>query len=199
MRSADTRSMSIPRGWSSRAWRGFATGLARLRVAFGWQPVALLAVAAALLLGAYQVERPIAVNVGGAHETPFVHNFHPREVAEDGTSYRWTHATSFLLLRGIGGGRERQVTLRLRSGRPAGVAQPVTVLVNGVETARLRVGADWQTARLDVRGAATAGHGVAVELRTPAERLRTSGGKVVGVQVDRLRVETTGGRPTVPA
>ncbi len=199
MHPVDVQPTPLPRPRGNAARWDLAPA-AWLSAACGWQPLALLALGALLLLGAYQVERPFTVNVGGPHETPFTHNFHPKEAAEDGrTSYRWTHATSFLLLKGIGGERERVVTLRLRSGRPPGVEQPVTVLVNGVAAVRLGVGADWQTVRLDVRGAAAAGHGVAVELRTAAQKLPDSGGKVVGVQVDRLGLETPGGGWTVPA
>lgn len=178
----------------------FAAGLAWLRAALGWQPLVLLAVGLVALLGAYQVERPISLTIGGAHEKPFVRNFHDKSVARDGvTRYRWTSATSFIIFQGIGGGRERAATLRLRSGRPPGVAQPVTVLVNGVEVRRFTVGADWQTYGFAVRGAATAGHGIVIELRTPAEKLPTSDGRVVGVQVNQLRMTTVGGGRTVPA
>ena len=47
--------------------------------------------------------------------------------------------------RGSAAGESAPGRLRLRSGRPPGVAQPVTVLVNGVEVKRFTVGADWQT------------------------------------------------------
>lgn len=200
MRSTEAQPVLVRSGWSGRALRWLVPSTLWLRAAWGWQAPLLPIAAAALLLGAYQVERPYAVNVGGAHETPFTQNFHPKETADDGqTSMRWTHQTSFLLLKGVGGGRERLVTLRLRSGRPAGVRQPVTILVNGVELQQIVVGPEWQTVRLDVQGAAAAAHGVSVELRTNAEKLPTSGGKVVGVQVDRLRVETAGAGRTVPA
>ncbi|MCA1667446.1 MAG: hypothetical protein LC793_08640 [Thermomicrobia bacterium] len=164
----------------------------------GWQAIALLLISVGILLGAYQIERPFTMNVG--NENAFVMNFHDRETAEDGfTRYRWTHETSFLIFTGIGGGRERAITLRMRSGRPPGVVQPVTVFINGIETRRLTIGSEWQSDRIDVRGPATSGHGVVVELRSPAEQLPTSGTRVVGVQVNRMSMETTGGRWTVPA
>ena len=146
-----------------RLWSGITAASAWLRAALGWQLLILLGASAIALLAAYQVERPIHVNIGGAHETPFVENFHTKNVADDdATHYRWTHATSFVIFKGIGGGRERAGSLRLRSGRPPGVSQPVTVLVNGVEVKRFTVGADWQTVSFDIRGVATAGHGVVV-------------------------------------
>ncbi|MGI8856658.1 MAG: hypothetical protein ACR2JW_12985, partial [Thermomicrobiales bacterium] len=171
-----------------------------LRAALGWQLLVLLAASAIGLLAAYQVSRPIRVNIGGAHETPFVENFHGKDIADDNvTHYRWTSATSFVIFKGIGGGRQYAGAVRLRSGRPPGVAQPVTVLVNGVEVTRFTVGADWQTVNFDVRGAATGGHGVVVELRTPAEKLANGDGRVVGVQVNQVRLETVGGGRTIPA
>jgi hypothetical protein len=187
-------------------WRGnrlgnaFTAAVSWLRAVLGWQLLALLAASVVALLAAYQVERPIRVNIGGAHETPFVENFHTKDVADDdATHYRWTSATSFVIFKGIGGGRERAGSVRLRSGRPPGVAQPVTVLVNGVEVKQFTVGADWQTVNFDVRGAATGGHGVVVELRTTAEKLPNSGGRVVGVQVNQVRLDTVGGGRTIPA
>lgn len=184
---------------NSRMRRGIAAIAAWLRAASGWHLLVLLVCSGLLLLGSYQRERPIAINIGGAHEAPFVHNFHPKELADDRTSFRWTHATSFVILRGVGGERERLVTMRLRSGRPPGARQPVTVVINGIEAARYDIGADWQTVQAELSGAATAGHGIVVELRTTAEKLPNSGGKVVGVQVDEVRIATTGGHWTVPA
>ncbi len=195
-----TQSAPVRVGRGSRIRSAVVSGSAWLRAALGWQLLVLLGLSVVALLGAYQVERPIHIDVGGAHETPFVNNFHNKDVAaDDGTRYRWTHATSFLIFKGIGGGRERTGILRLRSGRPDGVIQPVTVLVNGVVVQQLSVGAQWQTTQFDVRGAATAGHGIVVEIRTPAEKLPTSDGRVVGVQVSQLRLEAMGGGRSVPA
>lgn len=200
MALADAQPARTTGGWSSRIGGSFAAGTVWLRATLGWQLFALLIVSLLALLGAYQIERPIRINVGGAHETPFVYNFHDKNVDVDEiTHYRWTHATSFLIFKGIGGGRERTVTLRLRSGRPAGVVQPVTVLVNSVEVKQFTVGPEWQTVPFAIQGAATAGHGVVVEVRTPAEKLPNSDGRVVGVQVNELRMETTGGGRTIPA
>ncbi|MBF6591994.1 MAG: hypothetical protein IVW57_15905, partial [Ktedonobacterales bacterium] len=200
MSLAGTQSAPLPARWSSRLGRRFGAGLAWFRAALGWQPLVLLAVSLVALLGAYQVERSIRVTIGGAHETPFVQNFHDRESAEDGvTQYRWTSATSFIIFKGIGGGRERTGTLRLRSGRPPDVAQPVTVLVNGVEVTRFTVGPTWQTVPFAINGAAAAGHGVVVEIRTPAAKLPNGDGRVVGVQVNALRLDAVGGGRTIPA
>jgi len=200
VRLADNRATSIPTGGHGRVWSHLAASVAWLRAAIGWQVIALLLVSVGMLLGAYQVERPFAVIVGSAHANSFAVNFHDRETAEDGvTRFRWTDATSFLIFKGVGGGRERAITLRMRSGRPPGVVQPVTVFINGIETQRLNVGSEWQSNRIDVRGAATNGHGVVVELRSPTAKLPTSGTRAVGVQVNQLGMETTGGQWTVPA
>jgi hypothetical protein len=162
--------------------------------------VSLLALTTFLLVGAYQGGRPITLSVGGPHETPFVRNFHPRAVAaDDGTRYRWSDATSFIILPGIGGGRERRLTLRLRSGRPAGATQPVTILVNGVRVGQTDIGPTWQDVAFDVRGPAAMSHGVAVELRTPIDRLPTSDGQLVGVQVASLTLTTIDSGRIVPA
>ncbi|MCA1669622.1 MAG: hypothetical protein LC793_19980 [Thermomicrobia bacterium] len=199
MSLAEAQPTSIPTTWGSRIGGGFTHGSAWLRAALGWQPLVLLAVSLVALFGAYQVERPIRVNIGGAHESPFVRNFYDKNVATDGTHYRWTSATSFVIFEGIGGGRARTATVRLRSGRPGGIARPVTVLANGVEVKRFTVGPEWQTIPFDIQGAATTGHGIVIELRTPAEKLSSSDSRVVGVQVNQLRMETVGGGWTIPA
>ncbi|MDQ2784023.1 MAG: hypothetical protein M3Y58_03350 [Chloroflexota bacterium] len=200
MRLAGAQPAPIPAPRSGRIERGFVTGSAWLRAALGWQPLVLLAVSLVALLGGYQIERPIRVTIGGAHEKPFVQNFYNKEVTTtDATPYRWTSATSFIVFSGIGGGRERTATLRLRSGRPPGVAQPVTILVNGVEVQRFTVGPEWRTFAFAITGAATAGHGVVIELRTPAKKLSNADGRVVGVQVNELRMTTVGGGRTIPA
>jgi hypothetical protein len=200
MRVAGVQPSPIPRGWRARLTRGVSVPLERARGVVGWQIGVLLLFAFAAFCAAYQVERPTTINIGGPHEFSFLQNWHPAVVADDGhTSYRWTDATSFVVLKGLGGGRERRVMLRLRSGRPPGVVQPVSVLANGVEIGRINVGADWQMAQLDVRGAATSARGLVVELRTPVERAPRAGNQPVGVQVDRIRVESVGGDWTVPS
>lgn len=199
MRLADTPTNLIPQGWRVRVARGFSR-LHGLRAAIGWQPAALLLFAALLFFGAYQIERPTTINVGGPHEFTFLQNWHPALVTDDSRdSYRWTDATSFVVLKGLGGGRERRVLLRLRSGRPPGVAQPVSVLVNGIEIGRLTAGPDWQMAQFEVRGTAAAARGLVIEVRTPVDRVPKMGATPVGVQVDRIRVETTDDGVTIPA
>jgi hypothetical protein len=197
---AGAQRASAAQRWANRLRGGTVSASSWLRDALGWQLIALLGAMALTLLIAYQVARPIRVNIGGAHETPFVENFHTKDVAADGvTHYRWTHATSFVIFKGIGGGREYDGTLRLRSGRPPGVAQPVMLLVNSVEVKQFTAGSDWQTVNFAVRGAATTGHGIVVELRTTAEKLPNSDGRVVGVQVNQLRLDPVGGGRTTPA
>ncbi|MGI8688755.1 MAG: hypothetical protein ACR2M3_09270 [Thermomicrobiales bacterium] len=199
MHLADRESSATVPYWIRRTRDRVSVSLAGLRIALGWPAAAMLVFGCLILLGAYQIERPFAVKVGGIHSTPFVENFHARETDPEGTHYRWTHATSFLIFSGVGGGRSRVVTLNVRTGRPANVTKPVTVLVNGVTVDHLVVGPDWHAFRITVQGAATAGHGLAVELRTPAEKLSESDPRVVGVQVNEVRVETTGNGWTIPA
>jgi hypothetical protein len=195
-----TQPSGITQGRRVRALRGIVVPLGRLRGVFGWQTVALLLFAIAILGASYQVERPTTIDVGGPHEFGFLQNWHATVAAEDGrTSYRWTDATSFVVLKGLGGGRERQITLRLRSGRPPGVVQPVSVLANGIEIGRVSVGSDWQMAQFDARGATTKARGLVVELRTPVDRVAKAGNQPLGVQIDRVRIESVGGDWTIPA
>ncbi len=199
MRLADCRSHATVPKWVRRIGDRVSAGIAWTRSALGW-PIALLLVLSCLMvLGAYQIERPFATTVGNIHAAPFVGNFHAREIDPEGTPYRWTGATSFLIFKGVGGGRTRVITLNLRTGRAVNVTKPVIVLVNGIEVDRLVVGAEWQTFRVTARGPATAGHGLAIELRTPAEKLSESDARIVGVQVNEVRVETVGNGWTIPA
>lgn len=199
MRLADVRPNAMNPRRSSRLGICIAAIVAWLRVAIGWQLTALLIASASVIIGAFQVERPIDVKIGSIHAAPFVKNFHAREVDPAGTAYRWTHETSFLIFPGIGGGRARTLTVNLRTGRPGGTTRPVTVFVNGVEVNRLTASADWQTFTIPVHGPATTGHGLAFELRTPAERLSEADPRVVGVQVHEIRIEPSGSGWTVPA
>ena len=198
MRLADARQSAVIPKWSNRLGERAAAIAIWLRTAIGWQFAALLIVSVGVLIGAFQVERPVNIKVGSIHAAPFVRNFHAREVDPAGTSYRWTHETSFLIFKGFGG-RARTVTLNLRTGRFDDIARPVTVFVNGVEVGRLAVGDEWQTFTFPVRGPATAGHGMAVELRTPAERLSETDPRIVGVQMKGIRIDPIGGGWTVPA
>jgi hypothetical protein len=200
MRSTGARAFGARRWLTLRDWRQRAANPALLFDPFVWFLLALMVVSGPLLFLAYQVERPMVVDIGGAHETPFIANFHNKAGPdEEGASYRWTHATSFVRLAGIGGERPRQVTLRLRSGRPDTAEWPVSVVVNSVDVAQVRVGPDWQTFRVAVDGAAAAPHGVLIELRTRAAPLPGTRGPEVGVQLDQVRVEAAGSGATVPA
>ncbi len=199
MRLADRRANATAPKWLRAIGGRVSSSTTWMRAALGWPIALLLALGCLVLLGAYQTGQPFAIEVGGIHAAPFVENFHAREIGANGTDYRWTHATSFLIFKGIGGGRTRVVTLNLRTGRPANVTKPVTVLVNGVEIDHLVVGPEWHAFPVTVQGAATAGHGLAIELRTPAEKLSESDLRIVGVQVNEVRVETTGSSWTTPA
>ena len=79
MSQAGTERAPISRRGGNRPAAALSAASSWLRAALGWQLIALLAVSALTLLTAYQVERPIRINIGGAHETPFVANFHTKE------------------------------------------------------------------------------------------------------------------------
>ena len=199
MRLADHQSNTTVPMWIRHPRNHVDAGVTRLRSALGWPIAVMLFLSCLMLLSAYQIERPFTVNVGGIHAAPFVGNFHARETDSQGTHYRWTDATSFLIFKGVGGARTRVVTLNVRTGRPANVTKPVTVLVNGIEVDRLIIGSEWHAFPITVHGAATDGHGMAIELRTPTERISQADPRIVGVQVNAVRVETVGNGWTIPA
>ncbi len=57
------------------------------------------------------------VQVGTFRDEYYLEDVHPQEVAEDGTSYRWTRANSRLWLNQVGVGEHTIITLKL-GGRP---------------------------------------------------------------------------------
>lgn len=199
MRSTGERAL-VARRSALRDWWQRSANSALLLDPFWRLLFGLVVASIPLLFLSYQVERPMTVDIGGAHESPFIANFHNKAGPDaTGASYRWTHATSFIRLAGVGGERPREVTLRLRSGRADTAAWPVSVVVNSVEVAQLRVGPEWQSYRVEVTGAAAAPHGVLIELRTRAAALPGTRGPEVGVQIDQLRVDPLGAGRNIPA
>ncbi|HYP41288.1 MAG TPA: hypothetical protein VEX13_13095 [Chloroflexia bacterium] len=99
---------------------------------WGLMLVALLGITVA-----YQVKRPIVVDIGGRHDCPYLgtSEYCPQTPGwHDPESNRWTKARSDFFLPGIGS-QPLNVTLRVLGGRPGNDPPPpeITVRINGQE------------------------------------------------------------------
>ncbi len=173
---------SAQRTWH---WRGeLALALATLRSSY---PYILAVLAAALITLAYQVGDTVGVRVGGGFDAPYVLNFQEREAA-DGLKFRWASDRSRVLLAGTGA---TESTLTITAGpRPDGVAEPVQVIVNGIDVGRFtpRPG---QAAYSFPLPANTFSYGdLTVDLLSKAQIIAGKGGNQVpfGPQVTDVRV-----------
>jgi hypothetical protein len=111
---------------------GFILRALGSRWLWGLVLVALLGIGAA-----YQVKRPILVDIGGPHDCPYLgtSEYCPQTPGwHDPESNRWTRARSDFFLPGIGS-QPMNVTLRVLGGRPGSDPPPpeITVRINGQE------------------------------------------------------------------
>jgi hypothetical protein len=161
--------------------------LGRLRRPGPWVLVALTLLAA---IAAYQVRHAHDIDVGSPGDDPYVRNFHDRVAdTQQGRTFRWSDAYSYLAVPGLGGGVPYSLTLTLNPGR---VAVPLTVLVNGEPFLQTQLSPGWQTLSLAVDAhhpAALASRDLVVELRVPP----------TGIMVDRLVVGPMGPGFIAPA
>src|SRR5690242_8857916 len=128
----------------------------------------LLLVTLAGALGAYQVRRANAIDVGGPGDGLYLRNFYdPIRDEATGRTYRRSNAYGFVVLPGLGGGAPYTVTLTLNRGSKD---VPVTVIVNGETFYQGSIGADWQTLTYTVDAThphALDSRDLVVELRAP--------------------------------
>jgi hypothetical protein len=151
----------------------------------------LLLVTLAAALGAYQVRRAYAVDVGGPGDGLYLRNFYaPSRDEATGRTYRRSNDYGFVVLPGLGGGVPYTVTLTLNRGSKD---VPVTVILNGETFHDGPIGADWQTLSYRVDAAhphALDSRDLVVELRAPQ-----SG----GVMLDSVQVGAPGPGFVTPA
>lgn len=97
--------------------------------------IALLLLALLGSIAAYQVRRPLFVDVGGLYDAPYLADFHApepdrRQVPEPEEDYRWTREWAEVHLLGLGR-QPVEVRLRLQAYRPAGLEAPQMALWAG--------------------------------------------------------------------
>lgn len=148
------------------------------------RPVLALAAVGLLAAGlSYQVRRPIEIELGrGLTAALLVDGFHD---AEGG--YRWTRASSALLLPDVGPGLDGRVEVELSGFRPPGQSPPLVLVEVYGQTLRVRPGNRVETITLPVR---TGGLWVApLPIRFRSETFSPSefDRRPLGVRVHRLR------------
>ena len=120
---------------------------------FEWPLHALLLLAAAAGLAAYQVRVPQVVDVGGSHDAPYLTSFHDVEpdplLFPDAAEYfRWTRAVVGLDFPGLGR-QPVEVRLRMQAYRPTGEPAPEAGLwVGGHPIYSATVVPQWQEYRV---------------------------------------------------
>lgn len=156
-----------------------------------WGAVIVRGAAAAVIaltgyLAFFTTPRPIFVDIGRFPDRLVIGGFNGDE-RDNGVTYRWTTTASRIAIPGYGGVRTARVEVVARNGRgtPAAVSYAVDL---GDAQSQLAAAAQFNAA-LDDLPARVGGADLAVTLR--AERYTPEGSdpRVLGVQVDRLRIE----------
>ncbi len=158
-----------------------------LRQPLLWLLIILTAVVAT---AAYQVRRPIALDIGTAGDLPYLHNFHEIRSESNGRTYRASDAYGYVVLPALGGGVPISLTLSLNAGRAGG---PVTILINGTQLLDRSLPAGWHSYHF----ALDAAHPAALAARDLVIEIRTPPGQ--GVLLDRVDVGAPGPGFVVPA
>ncbi len=122
------------KGWASRAPLPFGQ-VARAELS-RWgslfrevQLAGLVLLALLVALVAYQVRTPLAVDVGGSYDSPYLRGFYEREPdrrvdPSPPVNFRWTSGSASVRLLGVGR-QDGVVRLGMQAYRPEGKAQPV--------------------------------------------------------------------------
>ena len=149
----------------------------------------LFATALAAVL-AYQVRRPVELNIGTLSDSPYLRNFHEIRSDPDGRTYRASDAYGYVIVPGLGGGVPVSVTLSLNTGR---TDTPVTILINGVPFLDRTLPTGWHSYAFAIDAThptALAARDLVIEIRTPPGR---------GVLLDSVVVGVPGPGFVVPA
>lgn len=189
MALAETRAggQATGRGWH---WRGeVALVLGALRSPYPY----LLAVAAVLAIGlVYQLADSVGVRIGGGYDAPYVRSFHDRET-KDGASYRYATDRSRVLLPGTGA---RDSILVITAGpRPDGAAQPVRVVVNGIDLGQFTPAAGLNEFRFPLPASHYSYGSLTVDLISTPQLVAGKGKNMVpfGPQIAGVRADASGG------
>ncbi|MDQ2786780.1 MAG: glycosyltransferase family 39 protein, partial [Chloroflexota bacterium] len=158
-----------------RQWRGVARscGIA-------------VAVAIVAYLICFPISRPVTLDVGRFPDRLVIAGFNGDE-RDSGVTYRWTRTAATVAIPGYGGVRAAHVEVVARNGRGAGTEAPFTVDLGG-DPATVGAFPQFHPVLADLTASGAAAD-LIVRLR--AERYLPNNGdpRVLGVQVDQVRVE----------
>ncbi len=158
-----------------RQWRGVARscGIA-------------VAVAIVAYLICFPIARPVTLDVGRFPDRLVIAGFNGDE-RDSGVTYRWTRTAATVAIPGYGGVRAAHVEVVARNGRGAGTEAPFTVDLGG-DPATVGAFPQFHPVLADLTASGAAAD-LIVRLR--AERYLPNNGdpRVLGVQVDQVRVE----------
>lgn len=176
--------------WSG--WRGKAELGRWKRPLFEASLYGLLFLALVVTIGAYQIKRPLRVDVGGIHDAPYLSDFHEAEPDRQKEPFpkedlRWTRERSAVHLLGIG----RQTVglhLRLQAYRPAGTDAPqFSLWAGGTQLLRTAVGPEWHVYEVLIPARLFATGSLHLELRNDVFE-PTGDPRALGVAVDWIEV-----------
>ncbi len=176
-----------------------------------WRLYLLVLLALLLISLACQLRLPAWVDVGALGDRAYLWasplsadtGFNGDEfLAEEGLSYRWTKRASWVRFPDMAWNGPLRVSARVRGWRPERQALPqIDLRVNGLLAGRFEATGDWQilTAELDHYPGSTAD--LEVLLECPPFSAGGADRRVLGVQLDWVRVDPLPGGPwpTLPA
>ncbi len=148
------------------------------------------------LATAYQVHRPIEIDMGsGPASAPFVDNFHDAEGA-----YRWSRARSCVVFPDAGAGVRGRVEVELSAFRPRNLNLPIVIVESGSERQRLELKRGLHTVSLDVTTRGIWSSDLIACVRSETFQPSPTDRRSLGVRVHRARwVVEDGFASTVPA
>jgi len=158
---------------------------------------ALLLLAAAAGLAAYQARGPQVVDVGGAHDAPYLTSFHdiepdPRLFPAAAEYFRWTRAVVGIDFPGLGR-QPVEVRLRMQAYRPNGEPAPTAGLwAGGHSIYSATITPQWQEYRVLLPAQLLAAGDLHLELHSATFR-PAGDARDLGVTVDRIAIQPVGG------
>lgn len=150
------------------------------------QSAIALAVALVAYLACFPIARPVTLDVGRFPDRLAIAGFNGDE-RDAGVTYRWTRTSATITIPGYGGVREAHVEIVARNGRNARVETPFTVDIGG-DAATVGAIERFTPVLADLNAAGAAAN---LTVRLQAERYLPNNGdpRVLGVQMDRARIE----------
>lgn len=137
-------------------------------------------------LACFPIARPVTLDVGRFPDRLVIAGFNGDE-RDAGVTYRWTRTAATIAIPGYGGVRAAHIEVIARDGRGAGTETPFTVDLGG-DPATVGAFAQFHPVLADLKASGAAAD---LTVRLRAERYLPNNGdpRVLGVQVDQVRVE----------